>query len=371
MIPLFEQYPILQKKIPYISLGQFPTSIQLLGTLSKELGVRLYIKRDDLSGKIYGGNKLRKLEFILADVLNLKSRAVITYGGAGSNHALATAIYARQLGLECISILALQPNAHHVRENLLLSHHFGASLHLCSAYPHQRKINKMMSEATEYYKKLLSGHSPYVIPFGGSSPLGSVGFVNAAFELKDQINNNLMEEPDFIYLACGSVGTAAGLMLGCKAANIKSQIVPVLVIEDNQTDHQLMELLQQTNSILYSLDESFPEVEIRKKDICIRKDFFGKQYALFTEKGMEAVDLIKEKEGIELEGTYTGKAFSAVIHDTKSQAISGKVVLFWNTINSNDFSDIIATKDYQDLPRSFHRFFTQKVQPLDRKTMKK
>ena len=360
----------MQKRLPYISLGQFPTPIHPLDTLTKELGVQLYIKRDDLSGGIYGGNKVRKLEFILADALKSKARTVITYGGAGSNHALATAIYARQLGLECISILALQPNAYHVRENLLLNHHFGASIHLCSAYPHQRKIKLMMSEATENYKKLLSGHSPYVIPFGGSSPLGSVGFVNAAFELKDQIANNILEEPDFIYVACGTVGTAAGLILGCKIADIRSQIVPILVIEDNRTDYLLMELIYRTNSRLCSLDTSFPEVEIMGKDIYIRKDFFGQQYALFTERGMEAVGEMQKKEGIKLEGTYTGKAFSAIIHDAKSGALSGKVILFWNTVNSKDFRNIVNTIDYHNLPRSFHRFFTQEVQPLDRKTIK-
>jgi 1-aminocyclopropane-1-carboxylate deaminase/D-cysteine desulfhydrase-like pyridoxal-dependent ACC family enzyme len=121
MIPLFKQYPKLEEKLPYISLGEFPTPVQKLERLGMELGVgNLYTKRDDLSGRLYGGNKPRKLEFILGDVLRSGAKEVITFGGAGSNHALATAIYSRQAGLKSISMLMPQPNARYVRNNLLV-----------------------------------------------------------------------------------------------------------------------------------------------------------------------------------------------------------------------------------------------------------
>ena len=133
MIPLFEHYHLLAHKLPYVSLGEFPTPVQKLNQLGRQLGLdNLFIKRDDLSGKVYGGNKIRKLEFLLGDALRIGAKEVLTFGSAGSNHALATAIYARQLGLKSISMLVPQPNAHYVRRNLLMSYHCGAELHLYS-----------------------------------------------------------------------------------------------------------------------------------------------------------------------------------------------------------------------------------------------
>ena len=109
MISLFERYPLLAHKVPYVSLGEFPTPVQKLDQLGKQIGLdNLFIKRDDLSGKVYGGNKIRKLEFILGEALHTRTKDVLTFGSAGSNHALATAIYARQLGLKNISIASAQ-----------------------------------------------------------------------------------------------------------------------------------------------------------------------------------------------------------------------------------------------------------------------
>jgi 1-aminocyclopropane-1-carboxylate deaminase/D-cysteine desulfhydrase-like pyridoxal-dependent ACC family enzyme len=131
MIPLFEYHPELAIKLPYVSLGEFPTSVQKLDQLGKHIGLNnLFIKRDDLSGKAFGGNKIRKLEFILGKALRSKVNEVLTFGSAGSNHALATAIYAKKLGLSSISMLLPQPNAYYVRRNLLLSYSCQAELHL-------------------------------------------------------------------------------------------------------------------------------------------------------------------------------------------------------------------------------------------------
>jgi len=140
MIPLFKQYPLLREKLPYVPLGEFPTSVQKLDQLSGDLGMsRLYMKRDDLSGKIYGGNKQRKSEFLLGNALRANAKEVIAFGGVGANHAMATAIYAQQVGLKSISMLMPQPNARYVRRNLLMSHYCGAELHLCGAELQSRR----------------------------------------------------------------------------------------------------------------------------------------------------------------------------------------------------------------------------------------
>ena len=371
MIPLFEQYPLLGEKLAYVPLGEFPTPVQKLERLGAELGIsQLYIKHDDLSGKVYGGNKPRKLEFILGNILRSKAQEVMTFGGAGSNHALATAIYARQVGLKSISMLTPQPNAYYVRRNLLMSHHCGAELHLCGAGLESVRNMPLVYLATIYQllrHRLKKGQTLYFIPPGGSSPRGVTGFVNAALELRRQITSGEMPEPEYIYVACGTMGTAAGLILGLRAAKLNSRVVSVRVTSEKFVNTRAMiKLLDKTNSLLCSLDASFPRFEFSETDIDIRHDYVGKRYALFTDGGMEAVALMRECEGIKLDGTYTGKTLAALIDDAKSRRVQGNAVLFWNTLNSRDFSGVISSVDYRSLPHNFHRYFKEEVQPLDR-----
>jgi 1-aminocyclopropane-1-carboxylate deaminase/D-cysteine desulfhydrase-like pyridoxal-dependent ACC family enzyme len=371
VIPLFEEYPLLREKLAYVSLGELPTPVQKLERLGAELGIsKLYIKRDDLSGKVYGGNKPRKLEFILGNALRSGAREVIALGGAGSNHALATAIYAQKVGLKSISMLMPQPNARYVGRNLLMSYHCGAELHLCGAELESARNSPLVYLATMYQLlrcRLKSGCFPQIIPPGGSSPTGTTGFVNAALELRKQITNGEMPEPEYIYVACGTMGTAAGLILGLKAAKLDSRVVPVRVTSEKFVNAGgMINLIDKTSSLLHSLDASFPRFEFSAADIEIRHDYFGKRYALFTKEGMEAVSLMRESEGIKLDGTYTGKTLAAIIDDAKSGSLQGKTILFWNTLNSRDFSDEISSIDYHSLPRGFHRYFETEVQPLDR-----
>jgi D-cysteine desulfhydrase len=371
VIPLFEQYPLLREKLAYVSLGEFPTPVQKLERLGAELGIsQLYIKRDDLSGNLYGGNKPRKLEFILGNALHSKAKEVMTFGGAGSNHALATAIYARQVGLKSISMLMPQPNAQYVRRNLLMSHHCGAELHLCGTGLESVRNTPLVYTAATYQllrHRLKEDRFPSFIPPGGSSPPGLVGFVNAALELRGQIASGEMPEPEYIYVACGTMGTAAGLTLGLRAARLGSRVVSVRICGEKYVNTRAMiKLINETNSLLRSLDASFPKFESSEADIDIRHDYVGQRYALFTDEGMEAVSLIRECEGIKLDGTYTGKTLAALKHDAKDGSLRGKAVLFWNTLNSRDFSDDISGLDYHDLPRPFHRYFEDEVQPLDR-----
>ena len=365
MIPLFERYPALEDKLPYVPLGAFPTAVEKLNNLGADIGVaNLYIKRDDLAGTVYGGNKVRKLEFILGRTLSdEKVKEVLTFGFAGSNHAAATAIYAHRVGLRSISMLLPQPNTHYLRRNLLMSQYCGAELHQHRNIPLVAvgTMNQLLRHRLKY------GHLPQVIPAGGSSPLGVIGFVNAAFELKEQIERGEMPEPDRIYVALGTTGTAVGLMLGLRAARLKSRVVSVRVADEQFANiKKMITLFRETNSLLSSLDPSFPKIEVSTQDIELRHDFFGEQYALFTESGMKAVHRMEKTEGITLDGTYTGKALAALINDTERHEVQDSVLLFWNTYNSRDFSDAIANVDYHQLPRCFHRYFEEEVQPLDK-----
>jgi len=370
VIPLFEQYPLLREKLAYVPLGEFPTPVQKLERLGAELDIsQLYIKRDDLSGKVYGGNKPRKLEFILGHALRSKAKEVITFGGVGSNHALATAIYTRGLGLKSISMLVPQPNAHYVRRNLLMSHYYGAELHLCGVGLESIRNMPLVYAATIYQllrHRLKNGRFPYFVPPGGSSPLGVIGFVSAALELRKQITDGAIPEPAYVYVACGSIGTAAGLILGLKAAKLNTRVVSVGITGEKFVDiRSMIKLINRANLLLHSLDASFPMFEFSGTDVDIRHDHSGQRYALFTDEGMEAVSLMREFEGIKLDGTYTGKTLAALIDDAKNGSLRGKVVLFWNTLNSRDFSDVLSSVDYRSLPHGFHRYFEEEVQPLD------
>lgn len=372
-IPLFVYHPGLQEKLSYLSLGDFPTPIEQLKTFSAELGTdNLYVKRDDLSGKqyenggrLFGGNKLRKLEFLLADAIKHKAKTILTFGSAGSNHAVVTVAYAHQLGLKSIAMLKPQPNARNVRRNLLMMHHCGAELHL---YPNDN-VRSLGALYAFFRNKQQYDNFPYVIPTGGSCPIGIIGFVNAAFELKDQIDQGVMPEPDYIYVPTGSMGTAAGLMLGIKAAQLKTTVVAVAVEPEEKSNaftQGIVDLFHQTNALLHSLDASFPIFECTEKDVCVAHNFCGLEYGLFTPEGIDAIKLLNKTEGIILDGTYSSKALAALIHDVRNHHIdSNETVLFWNTYCSQDFSDIVSHIDYTELPYCFHSYFEHGVQLLD------
>lgn len=364
MIKLFKYYSHLKDKLPYVPLGDYPTPIQKLDRLGKEIDIaEFYIKRDDLSGKLYGGNKIRKLEFLLGQALRTGAKEVLTFGSAGSNHALATAIYAKQIGLKSISLLIPQTNAHYVRSNLLMSHYSSAELH------HYRNMRFLLlgNIYQRLRHRLKSGKFPKIIPLGGSSPLGNIGYINAAFELRQQIMEGKMPEPDFIYVALGTMGTAVGLMLGLKAAKLKTRVISVLVADETFINlNKMSSLFSKTNALVHTLDPSFPKYEFSIKEQHLRRGFYGRGYASFTKEAINAIERIEKSEGIKLDGTYTGKALAALIADGEKQCLKDKVVLFWHTCNSKDLSNVVSTVDYRQLPRSFHRYFEKEVQPLDR-----
>ena len=363
MIPIFEQYPLLKQRIPYVQLGEFPTPIRHLKHLGKEIGSDyLYLKDDGLSGQIYGGNKIRKLEFLLGDAFRKGAKEVLTFGFAGSNHALATAVYAEKLGLKSISILLAQPNAQYVRRNLLLSHVCGAEIY----HFKNERAAYIPTTIMLLRKKLKQGKFPYIIDPGGSSRLGTIGYVNAGFELREQVVRGLVPEPDKVFVALGTMGTAVGLTIGLKAAGLKTRVVSVRVADVKYANKEkFVKLFQKTLALILSLDSSFPRIEISDHEVDIRHDFFGGQYARFTEQGMAAVKLLAKSEGIRLEGTYTGKTMAALIDQVRGHGIRNEVILFWNTYNAIDFSDAIKGIDYHQLPRRFHQYFEEDVQSLD------
>ena len=364
MLPLFEHWPALESGLPILNLATLPTPIAPMTELGADLDVEgLYIKRDDFTGEAYGGNKVRKLDFLLGKAKAEGIKTVLTFGAAGSNHALATAIYTQAHDLHCISILVPQHNAHSVRRNLLRGHVAGAELHHCVS-----KGKATLCTANAFRREFMKqGCFPMVIPPGGSAPLGVVGYVNAALELKAQVEAGEMPEPDVVYVASGTMGTCIGLLLGFALAGMKTRVVGVAVTTAPYTEMKKgHKLYQQCLDLMRVCDPTIPDIPFPQDRFSLPYDFLGEDYALYTEAGCAAVKAIKEKEGVPLEGTYTGKALSGLLAHAQSGALAGQQVLFWDTYNSKDVSPEIERIDYHDLPRGFHQYFEEEVQELDR-----
>lgn len=369
MYALFEQYPRLRETVPHVALAELPTPVQRLEHLERELGDalgsgRLYAKRDDLSAHAYGGNKVRNLEFLLGRAVRDQRKTVLTFGTAGSNQAAATAIYANGFDIRTIAMLLPQPNAHYVRLNLLLCRRADAELHYNRVMP-----GTVLSTLYQLGRhRLREGRFPQIIPPGGTSPLGMAGFVNAALELGRQIDAGDMPEPDYLYAALGTMGTVLGLLLGLKVAGLRTRIVAVRVTEPQFSSmRKAHRLFRRANALLHEADPAFPLVPFPEGDFTIRHDYFGTQYALYTEESVQTVQRVREAEGLELEGTYTGKAFAALLADAEAGKLLGKTALFWITNSSRDLSPEVEGLDYHELPKAFHRYFEQDVQPLDRR----
>lgn len=363
--PLFTYYPGLRESLPHMPIGALPTPVERLHQLEQAIdtmGAQLFVKRDDMSGMPYGGNKVRKLEFLLAHALRKGCKEVLTFGGVGSNHALATALYAKQQGLACISMLVPQPNAYSVRTNLLMAMRAGAEMHHCPNMP----MTALATLEQLWVHRRSTGRFPYLIPPGGSSPRGVLGFVNAAFELKEQVDSGQMPEPDCIYVASGTMGTAVGLLLGLKAAGLASRIVAVRVTAPMFSSiKKAARLFHAANRMLHNCDHAFPLMPFPYPDFRFNHDFYGQEYGLYTPEAMRAVRMLQDNAGPRLEGTYTGKTFAALLDDIKSGVLRDKTVLFWNTYNAYDLQAEVEDMDYRDLPTPFHRYFETDVQPLD------
>lgn len=353
----FKQYQELKELVPYVNLGNLPTPIHRCYGLERFLQhSNIFVKRDDLSGSkgLYGGNKVRKLEFLLADAVKKGTKKVITFGGAGTNHGVATACYAQQLGLQAFLMLNFQPNSSVVRQNLLLNYYFGAKFAFFID-PEERKksLDQLLESSTDYY----------FIPAGGSVPLGILGYVAAAFELKEQIKKGEISEPNVIYVPVGSGGTVAGLLLGCLLADIKTHIIAVAVAPEKTAygfEFILKKLFLKTNQLLNSLSSRIPLIPFPDERLTINKEFVGTEYGEWLSIGKDATRTMKKEEGIVLEGTYSAKALAALVADCKSGVRKkDEVILFWDTYCGLDFSLLTANMNYTELPKEVHYYFEE------------
>ena len=342
---LFQAFPGIQGRVPWMPLADLPTPLERMHSLSAEVGADLWVKRDGLTHPVYGGNKIRKFEFVFADAVRKGSRAVLTGGGLGSHHTLAAAVIARQLGLRPVCSYYCQPITEDALRNLRRTPPLGIDAHFSGDY-----VGLVLSFVLEYGRWLVkTGRPPYFIYPGASGTLGILGYVNAAFEIEAQLKQLGETEPEAIFCAVGSCGTFAGLLLGARLAGLSSQVAGVRIIEEDQASTaKIARLANRAAEYLRHLDPAVPSVHFEPGDVPLVRGYMGAGYAHPTEKGMQAVRRVREAEGLPLETTYTGKAMAALLDYAEGHP--GSRLLFVDTFAE---ATALPEGDYHDLPRLF------------------
>lgn len=345
--PLFQEYPQLSHHLPVVTLADLPTPVQSLsGLLPSNTDTtgsdNLWIKRDDLTNAEYGGNKVRKLEFIIADALRKKKHTIVTMGAIGTNHGVATATFCQKNQLKTQIFLFDQPITNTVIKNLKDMIRQGAQVIYRGS---------ILKTALSYYTSRLLSPCSYHLPAGGSNIMGCVAFVNAAFELKQQIEQGVLPEPETIICPVGSSGTLAGLTLGCQLAGLKSEVIGVRVAPSHLgpiaicTAETAQVLMRKTYRYLCELSPSIPRLELR--EIQLNNDYFAGGYGVSSEAGDEARRIFRAS-GIELESTYTAKAAAAALAMSYNEP--QKNILYWHTFNSAVQDSSAVNVSQQSLP---------------------
>ncbi|TFG27205.1 MAG: pyridoxal-phosphate dependent enzyme [Promethearchaeota archaeon] len=338
---LFQKYPKLEGNVPWIKLIPSQTPVRKLSKLETKFCINsLWVKCDDLTSPLYGGNKSRKMEFIYAEALNQNCRKVLTAGAIGSNQCVANAIFCEQLKLKPIAVMIDQPVTSYVRDNLLLDVYFKNEI---------------------FYEKetIPKSDDIYYMPPGGSNPIGTLGYVEAALELKNQVDNGEIPEPDYIFVPTASSGTAAGLTLGVKLAGLKTQIHAVQASFSSLSNFKaIRRLANKTKLYMAKYDNTIPDITF--EHLHYTEEYYGGEYGLPTPEALKAIKIAQE-ENISLEPTYSGKTFAALLDFilNNKKEIKDKTVVFWNTYNSRDFSNIIKKVDYYELPKELHWVFEE------------
>ena len=285
-----------------VSLGVFPTPIQRLDNISRELAANIYVKRDDLTGIGLGGNKVRKLEYLLADAKAQDAQIVFTTGGAQSNHAMLTAACALKMGMTPILILKKR-GVTALKGNQLLERLMGVDVRFMDTDDYADIYAEMDRVGTAI------GKPYYKIPCGGSNALGSLGYVDCAREIAEQGIHF-----DHIICAEGSGGTMAGLALGAKLF-LPGTKVHGMMVDTDPFDQITPALMRQAASLLGI------NIEISPADYSLR-NMCGPGYAIPSPDGNAAISLSAGKEGIFLDPVYTGKAFAGLIALAREGAFS-------------------------------------------------
>jgi D-cysteine desulfhydrase family pyridoxal phosphate-dependent enzyme len=304
------------RQIPRLSFADLPTPVQALPRLSSQLGgPNLLVKRDDLTGLAFGGNKTRKLEYLLAEAQAHGARTVMTTGAVQSNHCRQTAAACAHTGFDCILVLAGEKPAS-CTGNLLLDQLFKAEIIWTSLEERDQKLSATFQEAWQ------QGRRPYLIPYGGSNTTGAAAYAFAMNELLDQGHH-----PDWIVFASSSGGTQAGLAIGARLFGYKGKVLGISVDESEDTlKERVVNLANETGDFLGE------KLDLVIEDIKVCADYLGGGYGVMGSAEIEAIQLFAKLEGLLLDPVYTSKAAAGLIDLIQSGYFKkDETVLFWHT----------------------------------------
>jgi D-cysteine desulfhydrase family pyridoxal phosphate-dependent enzyme len=310
-------------ELPRVRLATLPTPLEEAPRLAAALGgPRLWLKRDDLTGFALGGNKVRKLEFLLAEALAQGADLIVSGAGPQSNHLRTTAAAARRLGLEAVLVMHGAPPAE-VQGNHLLDALLGTEIFFTGSED-RTAVDRAIEEVAEARRR--TGRRPYVIPRGGASPLGSAGYVAALLELEAQrVAAGL--HIDHLVCAVGSCGTLAGVWLGAAWLHAPYRIWGISVSRPRaECEARVRDLAAATGALL---DLPPPDAATAPT---ITEDYLGPGYGLLTREGAEAIRLLARTEGVFLDPVYTGKAMAGLVDLARRGAFGREEsVLFLHT----------------------------------------
>lgn len=369
---LFDRFPLLRDQVAWTPIGDWPTPILRADAFAKTVGLSsLYIKREDLSHPRCGGNKTRGLEFILGRARELGAECLVTFSSAGSHHIAKTAWHARQFGIDCVAVFVDQPVAEYLRRNI------GTALACGTQYIPANRMTVIPKTASAYIRECIRRRNSvqsapavgaaatrakrrvcFVAP-GGTSRRSMMGHVNAAFELKAQVDAGELPAPDYIFVVLGSLGTAAGLGLGLKLAGLTSRFVGVTVSYPwYATTGRLARFARRVNRWMRKLDSTVPDVHVRRSDFVVLNNALGAGYALFTERSLALAKLMFDTHGLRMDGTYTAKTLDGMMQFIEQRRLQNATHLFWHTFF--DFPPCTLPAD--QIPPAVRRYFESPAQ---------
>lgn len=330
-----QQARAMLARLPRANLGFFPTPLQRLDRLSAHLGVNVYVKRDDFTGmNLFGGNKVRKLEYLLGQAAASGMTHAVTYGATQSNHAMETAAACRRLGIQPILYLTavVAPKPEDMRSNLLLDHILGAEIHIVPIEPGETEADaeerSFAMGAARAAELTAAGHPCADIPMGGANTLGSLGFAAAMVELEEQSEALGGLRFSRIYHSTGTGGTMAGMHAGRAMLGMDTQIISVAASPKDESAY-IGKVFNLSRAVLEAIgSDAVPDRAAMRLDLTQ----WQPGYEQPSEAASEAIRLLARTEGLFVDPVYTGKALACLLADARGGKIGpGENVLFWHT----------------------------------------
>ncbi|HUH13076.1 MAG TPA: pyridoxal-phosphate dependent enzyme [Longimicrobiales bacterium] len=344
-LALFRRYPATAERVPRVPLATLPTPVERLPEDVAPGGS--WVKRDDLTGQPYGGNKLRKLELLLGEARRRGARRLVTVGAMGSHHALATTVHGRAMGFEVSLVLFPQKPTPQVVRTLLMDVGLGAELRFTRR---METVPLALLSARWAHR----GQGVFVIPAGGSDPLGTIGYVSAGLELAEQVEAGLCPPPDVVHVAGGTLGTAAGMALGLALGGLDTRVDAYRITSALVTNRRVLGgLIAGASAILAEAGVPLPEPQEIERRVVLKDEQLGAGYGRETEAGRAASELLAGA-GLPLDPTYTAKAAAGFLAALREEPDATH--LYWHTLSAVEPGEAAAGLRPRDLPEPFREW---------------